>query len=167
MAPQTSRQTNGVSPSTEQRTTNLVKWTTTLQYSHLPADVITRTKSFLLDTLACSIAGQDHPAVQSFLSFAKQMGPEDGKCEYFFDPEKRTSAAFAALVNGAACHVVELDDLNNAGMIHPVFRPSMIELSLGNRGVSCSHGSCTRRRLFGRGILGGLCSRIRSFEPSW
>ena len=78
-----------------------------------------RTKSFLLDTIACAIAGQTHPAVQSLLSFAKQMGPSDGKCEYIFT-EGSTSAAFAALVNGAACHVVELDDLNNAGMIHPV-----------------------------------------------
>ena len=120
MSPQTNGQGNGLSPSIEQRTANLVKWTTTLKYSDLPAEVVTRTKSFLLDTLACSIAGQSHPAVQSFLSFAQQMGPKDGKCEYFFAPEKTTSAAFAALVNGAACHVVELDDLNNAGMIHPV-----------------------------------------------
>lgn len=118
---QSNGQTNGLSPSIEQRTANLIKWTTSLNYSDLPADVITRTKSFLLDTVACSIAGHNHPAVQSFLSFAQQMGPKDGKCQYFFDPEKTTSAAFAALVNGAACHVVELDDLNNAGMIHPVF----------------------------------------------
>jgi 2-methylcitrate dehydratase PrpD len=117
---QSNGQTNGLSPSVEQRTTNLLKWTTSLNYNDLPADVITRTKSFLLDTIACSIAGHAHPAVQSFLSFAQQMGPKDGKCQYFFDHEKTTSAAFAALVNGAACHVVELDDLNNAGMIHPV-----------------------------------------------
>ena len=47
------------------------------------------------------------------------MGPSNGKCEYIFT-DRTTSAAFGALVNGAACHVVELDDLNNAGMIHPV-----------------------------------------------
>ena len=119
-------QTNGVngvdgskSLTVEQRTANLVKWTTTLQYSSLPTEVVVRTKSFLLDTIACAIAGQTHPAVQSLLSFAKQMGPSEGKCEYIFTGGS-TSAAFAALVNGAACHVVELDDLNNAGMIHPV-----------------------------------------------
>jgi aconitate decarboxylase len=112
--------TNGLSPSVEQRTANLIQWTSALTFSDLPETVIDRTKSFLLDTVACSIAGQSHPAVQAMISFASQMGPKDGSCEYFFAPEKRTSAAFAALVNGAASHVVELDDLNNAGMIHPV-----------------------------------------------
>ena len=121
-------QTNGLTPNgvhgatsrtVEQRTANLVKWASSLQYSTLPSDVVFRTKSFLLDTIACAIAGQSHPAVQSLLSFAKQMGPSNGKCEYIFT-DGTTSAAFAALVHGAACHVVELDDLNNAGMIHPV-----------------------------------------------
>jgi len=118
-----SLQTNGVhgatSQTVEQRTANLVKWASSLQYSTLPSDVVFRTKSFLLDTIACAIAGQSHPAVQSLLSFAKQMGPSNGNCEYIFT-DGTTSAAFAAPVNGAACHVVELDDLNNAGMIHPV-----------------------------------------------
>ena len=113
-------QTNGVKSLTVvQRTANLVKWTSSLKYSSLPSDVVLRTKSFLLDTIACAIGGQSHPAVQSLLSFTKQMGPRDGKCEYLFTGGT-TSAAFAALVNGAASHVVELDDLNNAGMIHPV-----------------------------------------------
>lgn len=112
---------NGVSSSVEQRTANLIQWTSSLSFSDLPTAVLDRTKSFLLDTIACAIAGQTHTAVQAMLSFAAQMGPKDGPCEYFFAPEKRTSAAFAALVNGAASHVVELDDLNNAGMIHPVF----------------------------------------------
>jgi MmgE/PrpD N-terminal domain len=121
-----SPKTNGTSPSIEQRTANLIQWTSSLNFSDIPASAITRTKSFLLDTIACSIAGHSHPAVRSLLSFAEKMGPKDGSCEYFFDPERRTSAAFAALVNGAACHVVELDDLNNAGMIHPVHHLSLI-----------------------------------------
>ena len=111
---------NGISLSVTQRTSNLIKWTSSLSFTDLPPAVVTRTKAFLLDTIACSIAGHPHPAVKAMVSFARQMGPQDGKCEYFFNPEKRTSAAFAALVNGAASHVVELDDLNNAGMIHPV-----------------------------------------------
>lgn len=109
-----------MSPSVQLRTANLVEWTSSLSFSAIPAPVIDRTKSFFLDTIACSVAGQKHPAIQSLLSFAKQMGPTDGSSEYFFAREK-TSAAFAALVNGGASHVVELDDLNNAGMIHPVY----------------------------------------------
>jgi aconitate decarboxylase len=111
--------TNGVSSTVEQRTANLIEWTCSLTFSAIPTPIIDRTKSFFLDTIACSIAGQSHPAVQSLLSFAQQMGPKSGTSEYFFR-QGTTSAAFAALVNGAASHVVELDDLNNAGMIHPV-----------------------------------------------
>ena len=111
---------NGASRTIQQRTSNLLHWTSSLTYTSIPAPVVERTKSFLLDTLACSIAGHGHVAVQSLLSFAEKMGPEKGKCTLFFDRKRRTSAAFAALVNGASTHVVELDDLNNAGMIHPV-----------------------------------------------
>jgi aconitate decarboxylase len=106
--------------SVEERTARLLKWTSSLTFNDIPASAVTRTKAFLVDTIACSIAGQKHPAVKAFLAFSDKMGPRDGPCQYVFNPSKTTSAAFAALVNGAASHVVEQDDLNNAGMIHPV-----------------------------------------------
>jgi hypothetical protein len=134
---------NGTSPTVQQRTSNLLKWTSSLTFKHLPGPVVERTKSFFLDTLACSVAGHTHPAVQSLLSFSNRMGPKDGPCELFFSPEKRTSAAFAALVNGASSHVVELDDLNNAGMIHPVIEVLMT-LTIGYGCISCR--SCSRTR---------------------
>jgi 2-methylcitrate dehydratase PrpD len=64
--------------------------------------------------------------VQSLQSFATQMGPKTGSSEFFFTSGS-TSPAFAALVNGGASHVVELDDLNNAGMIHPVYPSDQID----------------------------------------
>ena len=146
---------NGAALSIEQRTANLIKWTSSLTFSDLPTTVVTRTKSFLLDTIACSIAGHTHPAVLSLLSFAAHMGPQEGKCEYFFNPEKRTSAAFAALVNGAASHVVELDDLNNAGMIHPV-SSQFEELTLGDCCISSRCCCSSRCWMFGRGIHNGV-----------
>jgi MmgE/PrpD N-terminal domain len=119
--PKTNGALNGNSLTVEQRTANLVRFCSELTFKDIPSEVVERTKSFYLDTIACAVAGQEHAAVKAMVSFAKQMGPVDGKCEYWFSPESRTSAAFGALVNGAASHVVEQDDLNNLGMIHSVF----------------------------------------------
>ena len=111
---------NDTGPSVEERTANLVKFCSELTFDKIPADVVERTKFLFLDTVACCVAGHSHASVKAMKSFAKQMAPADGPCQLWFAPEERTTAAFAALVNGASSHVVELDDLNNRGMIHPV-----------------------------------------------
>ena len=46
------------------------------------------------------------------------MGPADGPCE-LLGSRRRTSPLFAALVNGAASHVVEQDDVHNEAVFHP------------------------------------------------
>jgi 2-methylcitrate dehydratase PrpD len=46
------------------------------------------------------------------------MGPNDGPCEILVS-RRRISPLFAALVNGAASHVVEQDDLHNGAVFHP------------------------------------------------
>jgi 2-methylcitrate dehydratase PrpD len=149
--------TNGVSRTVEQRTANLIEWTSSLTFSAIPTAVINRAKSFFLDTIACSIAGQSHPAVKSFLSFAQQMGPKTGTSEFFFC-EETTSPAFAAFVNGGASHVVELDDLNNAGMIHPV--PLLDEVDVGHSCISSGIGGSTGCREYRRGISNCMCCGI-------
>ncbi|KAL3457692.1 2-methylcitrate dehydratase PrpD [Aspergillus heterothallicus] len=103
------------------RTARLATWSSTLTYAALPDPAIQRTKDLFLDWLGCTIAGRDHPAVRAIVNFTKTMGPASGKSE-LVDGElglSTTSAAFAALVNGAASHVVEQDDLHNQSITHP------------------------------------------------
>jgi len=50
--------------------------------------------------------------------FAGTRGPAEGPSE-ILPSRRRTSPLFAALVNGAASHVVEQDDLHNASVFHP------------------------------------------------
>ena len=50
--------------------------------------------------------------------FADTMGPADGPSEILVS-RRRTSPLFAALVNGAASHVVEQDDVHNGAVFHP------------------------------------------------
>ena len=54
------------------------------------------------------------------------MGPASGKSELVDASVGTTSAAFAALVNGAASHVVEQDDLHNSSIVHPVGGPNEV-----------------------------------------
>ena len=56
--------------------------------------------------------------VRIFEQFAETMGPAEGPSE-ILPSRRRTSPLFAALVNGAASHVVEQDDLHNASVFHP------------------------------------------------
>src|SRR5690606_19490098 len=53
-----------------------------------------------------------------FAGYARRMGPASGAVQNLVDGTN-TSAYFAALVNGAASHVVEQDDLHNSSVLHP------------------------------------------------
>lgn len=110
-----------ISPIQETRTDRLVKWTTDLKYNDIPDDVVQRTKDSFLDTLGCAIAGRSHPSVSAMVRFAAQMGPSSGKSELIDGSQNlTTSPAFASLINAAASHVVEQDDLHNRSIMHPV-----------------------------------------------
>ncbi|PKY08692.1 2-methylcitrate dehydratase PrpD [Aspergillus campestris IBT 28561] len=104
---------------TPTRTENLARWCTTLTYDDLPEAAIQRTKSLFVDWIGCAIAGRHHPAIAAIAAFSKQMGPASGKSEIVDASGGTSSAAFAALVNGAASHVVEQDDLHNCSIVHP------------------------------------------------
>ncbi|CAK7245812.1 MAG: hypothetical protein STHCBS139747_007412 [Sporothrix thermara] len=114
------------SPSALPRTQRLASWAATLRYDDLPPAVVEKTKDFFLDWYACAIGGRHHPAVRAIDAFAREQGPLLGgdvhnSSELLHVPAgaNRTSAAFAALVNGAASHVIEQDDLHNSSMVHP------------------------------------------------
>lgn len=110
-----------ISSSQGTRTDRLVKWAADLKYNDIPDDVVQRTKDFFLDTLGCAIAGSNHPAVSAMVRFAVQMGPSSGKSELIDGSQTlTTSPAFASLINAAASHVVEQDDLHNRSIMHPV-----------------------------------------------
>ncbi|KAJ6051714.1 hypothetical protein N7499_011092 [Penicillium canescens] len=116
----------------ETRTDRLVKWAVDLKYADIPDEVVQRTKDFFLDTLGCAIAGRSHPAVTALVRFAAQMGPSSGKSELVDGSQNvTTSPAFASLINAAASHVVEQDDLHNRSIMHPatVIFPAALAVS--------------------------------------
>ncbi len=105
----------------------LAQFAATLRYEDLPDTVISRCEDLFLDTMGSILAGSSSPAVLAMAHFAKQMGPSDGPATDFVR-RVGTSPYFAAMVNAAATHVVEQDDVHNGAVFHPaavVFPPAL------------------------------------------
>lgn len=103
---------------TNQSTQDLASYLASLRYEDLPGEVVERTKEFFLDWVASALAGRGARPVCALEAFMKIMGPDDGPSEILVS-RRRTSPLFAALVNGAASHVVEQDDVHNGAVFHP------------------------------------------------
>ena len=89
-----------------------------LRFEHIPERVVRRTEDLFLDWMASALAGKGARAVEIIEAFAKQMGPITGTSEVLLS-RRCTTPLFAAMVNGAASHVVEQDDLHNSSVVHP------------------------------------------------
>ncbi len=115
----------------------LAKFSSELKYSDIPESVRMRCEDLFLDTLASILAGSSARAVKSMAKYAELMGPADGKSEDFVN-RRLTSPVFAAMVNAAAAHVVEQDDVHNGSVFHPaavVFPPALaVAQSIGASG---------------------------------
>ncbi len=105
----------------------LSEFLATFRLADVPAGAIEKTKELLVDWVGSALAGKDSRPVQSLEAFARRMGPPAGPSEIL--PTRRASSPwFAALINGAASHVVEQDDLHNSSVFHPgtvVFPPAL------------------------------------------
>lgn len=96
----------------------LAKFLSELRYEDLPASVIARTEEAFVDWFGCAMAGYAATPTLALEKFAAAMGPASGPSE-ILSSRARTSPYFAALVNGAASHVAELDDVHNGAGFHP------------------------------------------------
>lgn len=84
----------------------------------IPSDVMSRAEDLFLDWIASSLAGRGSRAVEAIAQFAAGMGPIEGGSEILIS-RRRTTPLFAAMVNAAASHVAEQDDLHNGSVFHP------------------------------------------------
>ncbi|MGI6854650.1 MmgE/PrpD family protein [Mesorhizobium sp. 1B3] len=89
-----------------------------LSHAHIPEEVMARAEDLFVDWLGSALAGKFAEPVQTIAAFARRMGPADGPSEVLMD-RSSTSPFFAALVNGAASHVAEQDDVHNGSVFHP------------------------------------------------
>ena len=71
-----------------------------------------------MDWLGSVLAGRSARQTQVLERWAEKMRPAGGKAQCLTNG-RLTSPLFAAMVNGAAWHVVEQDDVHNGSVVHP------------------------------------------------
>jgi len=99
-------------------TETLARFAAGLRFGDLPAPVVRRAEDLLVDWFGSAIAGHGARPVETIVAFAREMGPATGPSEVLVG-RTRSSPYFAALVNAAASHVAEQDDVHNGSVFHP------------------------------------------------
>lgn len=126
-----------MTPDTSHPSATLAAFAANLRFEDIPAPVLRRAEDLLLDCLASILAGAASRPVLAIDRYAAAMGPADGPSEILIN-RRRTSPVFAAMVNAAAAHVVEQDDVHNGSVFHPaavVFPPVLaVAQALGRSG---------------------------------
>ena len=89
----------------------------TLRYEDLPADIVAIAKHCILDWVALAVQGAREPLATIL---AEQVAAEGGSdCATLIGRSRGASPRQAALVNGAASHALDYDDVNIRMMGHP------------------------------------------------
>jgi 2-methylcitrate dehydratase PrpD len=95
----------------------LARFFCALRYEDLPDALVRQTKAFFLDWIGSALAGLSQTPTQMMLSLAGDMkGSEEAT---IIATSTRHLSLVAALVNGASCHVMEMDDLHRQSIFHP------------------------------------------------
>ncbi len=99
-------------------TAELSRFAAGLALTDVPDRVVHAIKSLMIDWLGSALAGKSSPQAEIIEAFARRMGPTDGPST-IIPSRKRSSPYFAAMINAAASHVVEQDDVHNGSVFHP------------------------------------------------
>ncbi len=98
-------------------TAALAEFASSLSFRDVPADVITKAKLCLLDTIGCCIYGSALPPVQKLLQMVMAEGARP--VSIVLGTRHRTAPAQAALVNGTSAHAFQLDEVHAGATLHP------------------------------------------------
>lgn len=96
----------------------LASFAALLEAQMIPQEVFRKAEDLFVDWVGSTLAGKGARAVEIVNRYTKHMGPSSGVSEVLID-RTGTSPYFAAMVNAAASHVVEQDDVHNASVFHP------------------------------------------------
>jgi 2-methylcitrate dehydratase PrpD len=97
-------------------TGQLAKFLAAMKYDDLPGEVIVDAKRSVLDWLGSALAGSLEPPARMSQRVVAGLGRSDEATVF---GAARASAAGAALANGVASHILELDDVHKGSTLHP------------------------------------------------
>ena len=114
-----------MSTSTTQPTAQLAAFAAGLTFDAIPESVVRKTEDLLVDWFGSALAGKGARPVESIARFAAAMCSQThgaalsaGSAEVLISGSA-TSPYLAAMVNAAASHVAEQDDVHNGSVFHP------------------------------------------------
>ena len=123
-------------PSNNPHTSAIARFVAQLRYDAIPAEVVTRIKLLILDSLGCALYGAD-------LEWSRILRQTLGKVDTtkgcrVWGTAERLSAPHAALVNGTLIQSFELDDVHRQGVLHvgAVTLPPLIAVTELRPGLS-------------------------------
>ena len=115
----------------------LARFASGLGFERIPGPVLRRAEDLLLDWFGSALAGKGARPVETIARVARAMGPADGPSQVLVS-RATTSPMFAAMVNAAASHFAEQDDVHNGSVFHPgsvVIPPALaVAQALGSSG---------------------------------
>src|SRR5699024_232254 len=93
----------------------LSRYIKTTNFEDMPEEVVDFTKTCTLDYFASAFIGATTEPIKIIDAFIKEMG---GDKQVSLITSGKSSVMNAALVNGAASHIAELDDIHKSSVIH-------------------------------------------------
>jgi len=123
-------------PPVGESTYALAEFAAGLSYADLPGDVVAHACLCVLDSLGCGLYGATLP--WSVILRETLATVDSGTSGTLIGAAARLSVVHAALVNGAAIHAFELDDLHPRSIVHPgsVVIPAALATAEHRGGVS-------------------------------
>ncbi|MEM5299973.1 MmgE/PrpD family protein [Burkholderia sp. JPY481] len=105
---------------TDHPSLTLATFAAQLDFDSIPHEVVERTVNLYVDWLGSALAGKGARPVETIARFARAAAgaTNEGLCEVLID-RSRTTPYFAAMINGAASHFAEQDDVHNGSVFHP------------------------------------------------
>lgn len=87
-----------------------------LNFNDLPSEVVVAARTAVMDWLGSVVGGSTEEPARITARVVRESGGNPQATLIGFDT--KTSALGAALVNGASCHILELDDLHRKSILH-------------------------------------------------
>jgi aconitate decarboxylase len=148
-------------------TRGIAQFVSGLTYDAIPAEVKTRIKLLMLDSLGCALYGAD-------LEWSKMLQDTLTRVDAtrtcnVWGTNLKLSAPHSALVNGTQVQGFELDDVHRAGVLHvgAVVLPSLISITELRPGMSGREFLTSAVAGYEIGPRVGLCMRPDHIAQGW
>ena len=153
--------------SDNQYTRGIAEFVSTLRYEDIPANVLTRIKLLMLDSLGCALYGAD-------LEWTRIMQQRLGELDTtqacsIWGTRQKISAPHAALINGTQVQGFELDDVHRQGVLHvgAVVLPALISITEMRPGMSGKEFLTASVAGYEIGPRVGLCMGPAHIASGW